>query len=201
MFKQFKNLGLLKYQVVKVQACPRHIDLLATIASHNYQKYQIDYWLHFMKTEAPKCSSIYIIILKRSDNKMLFHVENIHNNIIYGGILMLVDRTYIDKYKAKHKEIYIRLLCSKYNCGSILLQTANEYATSAKASRISLHTEPQAISFYKKYNYIITKQYDSYYLNFMRYPLMVKYINNNIIDIDIETDKPWLGWGYDLGWL
>lgn len=169
--------NLFNYRIIDVLNNPKYtVDVLAEIALTHYQKYDIQYWKTFISTYAPLCSNIFILEATKSKNIFLFKAGNIKENVLICGMAMVI-RQKLDKNK---NELYLRLLCSLYGCGKLLLDHVESYAVLPKDVRFSLHTEPYAIGFYKKNGYSITNQYYApHNIPFfsLRYPLLVKPCN------------------------
>lgn len=160
---------------------------LEKLLMHHYQKLDMDHWTNFLDE--------YLAV---ASNFVVAYTKDLTGFPVITGVMMLIRQPVKGRVGA---EIYVRLLCSKYGCGTLLL--AWLFTTFFDILRISLHTEPDAGGFYLKNGFQYTDKY-MFVEKGIQYPHMIypiKYPKDHkrvLADDEHLITTPWYGWRYYL---
>ena len=145
------------------------------ILNHHYQSHDITYWKEFLTEWMSMITNYVFIYIDRFSEPAAF--LNRSRDVFICGVLLYIDKNI---QKKDIKDIYIRLLCSKYKCGGTLLShVVEKIKKDAKHIIISLNSEPSCVDFYIKHGFTCTSEYDEDEETHIRYPYMVLMDCNN----------------------
>ena len=150
----------------------------------HYCRYSKIYWKVFVKCWLSKITNCVFLYTTRDMMPELFKTKG--NNVIICGIMFYIR-------KPRLSEIYVRVLCSNCFCGGKTLEHLfTKYMYDKTYNRISLNSDPSAVDFYKKHDFVFTnKAYTDIFG--VRYPYMVRKTG---FDLQLDKDERILEGGY-----
>lgn len=151
---------------------------LSEIHYEHYQKHDVKWWNTFLEYWVKSYTNVLIIY---SD---FFIMPDIYdfpcNEKFICGILCFIRRPFL-------KEVYGRIICSKYRCGYKLLRyTINKYKDHSIYKWLTLHSEPTVIKYYERFEFHKTSWYqckNSYHTTI--YPYMIRSTCSNLPKPDV----------------
>jgi hypothetical protein len=164
-----------------------HQCALESLLMHHYQKFDKDHWVKFLDE-----------YLAPASNFVVAYTSELTGYPLITGVMLLIKQPVKGRVGT---EAYVRVLCSKYGCGGLLMTWL--YQNVGDTLRVSLHTEPEASGFYHKFGYRYTDKY-MFVEKGIQYPHMIypiKYPGDyqRVLGDDEQLiTTPWYGWRYYL---